>query len=36
MILPGRSLNKLDFELLDLVYAEVRDQAKKLDHGDGR
>jgi HEAT repeat protein len=26
MILPGRTLNKLDLELLDLVYAEVREK----------
>jgi hypothetical protein len=29
MILPSHTLNKLDLELLDLVYAEVKDGAKK-------
>jgi hypothetical protein len=29
MILPSHSLTKLDLELLDLVYAEVKDTAKK-------
>jgi hypothetical protein len=28
MILPSHTLTKLDLELLDLVYAEVKDTAK--------